>query len=64
VSAGAGPVVEIAEDDLYGLIAALTHSDWQPSGGSLRINVVYRGHALADRDLETSLFRLRGASSE
>ncbi|MEX5297735.1 FRG domain-containing protein [Kocuria sp. CPCC 205292] len=63
-TAGAGPVVEIAEDDLYGLIAALTHSDWQPSGGSLRINVVYRGHALADRDLETSLFRLRGSSSE
>ncbi len=56
-------VVEIDEEDLYGLIAALTHNDWQPSGGSLRINVVYRGHALADRDLDTSLFRLRGSSS-
>ncbi|MFI7742808.1 FRG domain-containing protein [Kocuria rhizosphaericola] len=63
-AAGAGPVIEIAEDDLYGLIAALTHNDWQPSGGTLRINVVYRGHAVADRDLHTSLFRLRGSSSE
>ncbi|MCC5781757.1 FRG domain-containing protein [Kocuria sp. CCUG 69068] len=62
-AAGAGPVIEIAEDDLYGLIATLTHNDWQPSGGSLRINVVYRGHAVADRDLDTSLFRLRGTSS-
>ncbi|WIG16007.1 FRG domain-containing protein [Kocuria rosea] len=26
--------------------------------------MVYRGHAVADRDLDTSLFRLRGASSE
>jgi hypothetical protein len=58
------PVIEIDEDDLYGLIAALTHSDWQPSGGALRINVVYRGHALADRDLHTSLYRLRGDSSD
>ena len=62
-AAGACPVIEIAEDDLYGLIATLTHNDWQPSGGSLRINVVYRGHAVADRDLDTSLFRLQGASS-
>lgn len=58
------PVIEIDEDDLYGLIAALTHNDWQPSGGGLRINVVYRGHALADRDLHTSLYRLRGESSD
>jgi hypothetical protein len=58
------PVIEIDEDDLYGLIAALTHNDWQPSGGRFRVNVAYRGHALADHDLHTSLYRLRGASSE
>lgn len=58
------PVIEIAEDDLYGLIDALTHSDWQPSRGQFRINVVYRGHALADHDLHTSLYRLRGGASD
>jgi len=57
-------VIEVGEDDLYGLIAALTHNGWQPSGSSFRINVVYRGHALADHDLHTSLFRLRGGSSD
>jgi hypothetical protein len=62
--AGRGPVVEIAEDDLYGLIAALTHNDWQPSRGKFRINVVYRGHALAEQNLHTSLFRLRGETSD
>jgi hypothetical protein len=57
------PVIEIEDDDLYGLIAALTHNDWQPSRGKFRINVVYRGHALAEQNLHTSLFRLRGGSS-
>lgn len=58
------PVIEIADDDLYGLIDALTHGDWQPSRGKFRINVVYRGHALAEHDLSTSLLRLRGGSSD
>jgi hypothetical protein len=57
------PVIEIDEDDLYGVIAALTHGDWQPSHNGLRIAVAYRGVAQADQTLQSSLFRLQGQSS-
>lgn len=56
-------VVEIGDDDLYGLIAALTHSGWQPSGGRYRINVVHRGLEDAEQSLDTGLVRLAGDSS-
>lgn len=56
-------VVEVDPDDLYGLIAALTQDQWQPSRPHIRIAVAYRGHTSADRDLSTGLVRLRGDSS-
>jgi len=56
-------VIEVAEDDLFGLLAALTSTDWQPSQHRIRLPMAYRGHSIADRDLDTGLVRLRGDSS-
>ena len=58
-----GSVVEIGEDDLYGLLAALTHGDWLPSRTHFRITIAYRGVSAAHQDLHTSLYRLQGSSS-
>jgi hypothetical protein len=69
--AGGGPaasgdsqesVVRVDGDDLFGLIAALTASRWQPSQGKFRPTVAYRGHTSAARNLSTGLVRLTGES--
>jgi hypothetical protein len=54
--------VRVDADDLFGLIAALTESRWQPSRGKFRPAVAYRGHTSAARKLTTGLVRLSGES--
>jgi hypothetical protein len=56
-------VVEVDENDLFGLLEVLTSGDWQPSRHRTRLPVAYRGHSAAAHDLNTGLFRLRGDSS-
>ncbi|EMY32330.1 FRG domain-containing protein [Arthrobacter crystallopoietes BAB-32] len=56
-------IVEVDEDDLFGLLDVLTSGGWHPSQDRIRLPFAYRGHSAAARDLRTGLVRLRGDSS-
>lgn len=51
-------IVQVESDDLFGLIAALTESHWQPTQAKFRPAVAYRGHTSAARNLPTGLARI------